>query len=190
MPQSRVCQQCDRSFKAPTYEVNRGYALYCSRDCWRRSRHRATLIERFLRRVPPPTVGCWLWQGKLNPTTGYGFLTANGHYYHVHRLAYQHYVGEIPEGLFVCHRCDVRHCVNPQHLFLGTARENSLDMQRKQRHRFGARCYLTRLTEEQVRTIREQRAAGTSLKNLSTAFGVHPATIYSIIVRKSWRHLA
>lgn len=84
-----------------------------------------TTVERFLSYTEPePNSGCWLWSGA---TTGeYGTLWANGRYYGAHRLAYEMFIGPIPDGLHIDHLCRVRYCVNPDHLEPVTMRENNL----------------------------------------------------------------
>lgn len=72
---------------------------------------------------------CWVWTGPKYPR-GYGCCGRG----YAHRVAYERAVGTIPEGQFVCHRCDNRLCCNPAHLFLGTARDNTQDMIAKGRH--------------------------------------------------------
>ena len=76
---------------------------------------------------PEPNSGCWLWGG---PTfvTGYGAVVVNGASKSAHRLAYEVANGPIPPGMFVCHKCDVPGCVNPDHLWLGTRGENNRDV--------------------------------------------------------------
>src|SRR5689334_21742499 len=74
--------------------------------------------------------GCWLWAGSLR-ADGYGTIRIKGKVWRAHRLVYSNLVGEIAPGLDVLHRCDVRHCVNPAHLFLGTDKDNHQDKARK-----------------------------------------------------------
>lgn len=77
---------------------------------------------------------CLVWTGAKTPK-GYGVLTLNGRRWYAHRLSYTLTNGPIPDGLFVCHRCDHPPCVRPDHLFLGTMQENFADMRRKGRAR-------------------------------------------------------
>lgn len=91
--------------------------------------------ERFMKFVSPePNSGCWLWTGGTVQPGGYGvFAPRTSPQTTAHRVSWMLFVGPIPDGLQVCHHCDVRLCVNPDHLFLGTSQDNHSDMVRKKR---------------------------------------------------------
>jgi hypothetical protein len=83
--------------------------------------------------IPEPTTGCWLWL-RSRDKDGYGSLRADGRTRRAHREAYMAYMGPIPDGAHVLHKCDTPACVNPDHLFLGTQRDNLRDCVVKGRH--------------------------------------------------------
>ncbi len=88
--------------------------------------------ERFFQKVEK-TESCWLWKGALN-SRGYGSFGAGGKVVSAHRYSYEMHIGEIPTGMVICHSCDVRNCVNPEHLWAGSTAENNRDMFKKDRN--------------------------------------------------------
>ena len=129
--------------------------------------------------------GCWIWVGSCT-RDGYGVMTVGrNNQRRVHRLSYEHFVGAIPGGMLVCHSCDNPKCFNPNHLFLGSARENTQDMIQKGRKVVlsGVLHPNTKIPHGQREVIRRRRASGDSLKLLAADYGVSFQLI-SAICRK------
>ena len=146
--------------------------------------------EHFLSQaMPEPNTGCSLWTGAT--TRGYGSVRRHGRALYAHRVAYELFVGPIPDGMHVLHHCDTPPCVNPEHLFLGTDADNIQDMDRKGRRvtRKGELHPRARLTEDDVRTIRSRVAAGETKASLSREHGVDETTVGRIVCRKNWAHV-
>jgi len=188
----RVCVGCGADFLAQAHEVKNGRAHYCTIACARAHRARP-VAPRFHRRVDSSLgpLFCWPWTGGRSMADGYGFISQNGHSVGAHRVAWEFAYGPIPEGLFVCHRCDNPPCCNPTHLFLGTSAENTADKTAKGRQPRGAQHHNVRLTEDQVGLIRRRYAAGAdTLKTIARDLGVHPATVRFVVIRKTWKRVA
>ena len=163
------------------------------------NRRRATTDERFWSKVEK-TETCWLWIASLN-SNGYGHFkmpTPSGLRNCVaHRAAYELTYGPIPDGLYVCHRCDNRRCVRPEHLFLGTAADNTADMVAKGRARTGPphdqngeKNAHHKLTEQQVMEMREKyQPYIVTASKLAAAYGVKRHTVKEILAHRAWRHI-
>lgn len=143
-----------------------------------------------------PTSGCWLWE-KGYSNKGYGKFSLGLKTIGAHRASWMLYRGEIADGLFVCHKCDNRGCVNPDHLFLGTQVENMEDAARKGRLdwfgtprenlRKGSDHPTSVLTEEDVREIKSMSEV--SGHRLAETYGVSATVIYNIRKGISWKHV-
>lgn len=155
--------------------------------------------------------GCWEWQDYTGGTTNkYGVIRIDNHKIKAHRLSWFIHFGHIPESILVCHHCDNPRCVRPDHLFLGTVRDNSDDMVRKGRAASGARntAYLYperrprgethgnhKLTEDDIRYIRKhyfhakKGQRNPTSRILSEMFGIPPSYVNLIGARKIWKHV-
>lgn len=147
-----------------------------------------------LKYMPEPNSGCWLWTAALGKA-GYGSLRDPrvGHTVHAHRYMWELENGPIPSGLEICHKCDVRSCVNPQHMFLGTRSDNMQDCSRKKRVFVpgfqGEDVGTSKLMEFEINEIRKRRAMGELLQDVANDFGIHYSTVSKIALRKAWGHI-
>lgn len=147
-----------------------------------------------LAEIPADRSACWLWKGARRGQHDYGsFKLVSYVTIMAHRAAYAFAKGEHPGDFFVCHTCDVPHCVNPDHLFLGTHAENMADMAAKGRafvgERKGEKNHAAKLTEadaiEAIRLIE----AGLTNKEIGRRLNIGHALISSIRRGKAWKHL-
>lgn len=133
---------------------------------------------------------CWLWKG-CTSSDGYGSFRFAGRSVRAHRFAAHLFMGfDLASELQVCHHCDVRACVNPSHLFVGTLQDNQRDKIQKQRQCIGIatdrakRNGQTKLTLEQVREV---RTGGASQRQFARRFGVTRQAIQKVLKGESWR---
>lgn len=139
--------------------------------------------ERFWSKVVKRDGGCWEWTAAT--FRGYGQVSYEGKVRRAHRVSWEITHGRIPGDLCVLHRCDNRACVNPDHLWLGTRPENAADMVAKRRQARGNRHGRRKLSDSQVREIR-QRVAGTTQRQLSREYGVSEAMVSLIVNGHNW----
>lgn len=159
----------------------------------RNDRKRRPLAERFWEKVAKGKPDeCWEWTASRDKA-GYGKISTerDSSPRRANRVAWELHHGPIPDGLWVLHRCDNPPCVNPAHLFLGTPRDNILDMHKKGRARIsrlaGADSPRARFTREEVAEIRERyRGNHGEIAELAREFGVAKGTMHRIIRHKAY----
>lgn len=148
--------------------------------------------ERLLSKVEfIPECGCWIWTCGYS-STGYGSFWLGGRSIGAHRASWVLHGKDIGEGEVLCHKCDTPGCVNPDHLFVGSQKDNILDMHAKgrQHSNAGSRHGLHKVTEADVRQIRKRGRAGESIHSIARDFPITASTIRGILSGKEWRHVA
>lgn len=155
---------------------------------------------------------CWPWVAATR-RDGYGVFKMDGKLQAAHRVAYKLHYEVDPGSLYVCHACDNKKCCNPAHLWLGTAKDNSMDMAAKGRQGLhkepwrasrgeshwtrkypelrpvGSANGHSKVTEDDVREIRRAAAAGVSRKALEAKYGLSRSQVCVIVNRKQWSHI-
>lgn len=128
---------------------------------------------------------CWIWQ-RAKDKNGYGKIDNKM----AHRIYYEKFVGKIPKGILVCHGCDKPSCVNPEHLFLGTQKDNVADMYKKGRALVGEKKGNHKLSKQQVISIRaEYKPNKISYPFLARKYRVSKTLIFNIINNLTWKHI-
>jgi hypothetical protein len=145
-----------------------------------------TPIERILSKtVLNELTGCWEWKG-YTYSTGQGSISIDNKPTLVYRAVYEFYYGKIPEGLLACHKCDNHSCVNPNHIFLGTYKDNSQDAAKKGRLERGSKRKLSKLKEEDIFMIRKDSR---QQRTIAKDYNVSQCTIYRIKNNLAWSWL-
>jgi hypothetical protein len=150
------------------------------------------LWDRFHSKVAPEALtGCWIWIGAVKEL-GYGVIglgTREQGTAKAHRVAYQLYKGQIPDGLNVLHECDNPSCVNPAHLYAGTLSDNMRDCVKRKRlvtpNNRGERSTTRVLTKSQVDIIRTKQKTG---RAYAADFGVSKSTVFAIWRNVNWKY--
>jgi hypothetical protein len=159
---------------------------YCKKHYTRWVRHgnalankqKRPLIDRFNERYTPvPGSGCWLWTAALTAPDGYGSLMQDGKRILAHRFSWEYHNSLIPEGLCVLHKCDVKSCVNPDHLYVGTIKDNSIDAIKRDRFKY-------KIKNAELPQLFDLKAYGFLYKEIAEMYKVSIETIQSIMIGK------
>lgn len=137
--------------------------------------------------------GCLEWKGTIK-SNGYGqFKCLNKKWNHAHRYSYEFFIGSIPEGMCVLHSCDNRKCVNPVHLWLGTKKDNTQDMFKKNRNGYvgskGEKNARAKLKEQDIKKIRASYSQTMNCTELSKIYGTSISAIDRIVRNITWRNI-
>lgn len=168
-----ICINCGKKFNRKNIGVK-----WCSEEC------------RLLSKIEKKENGCWEWQ-RFKTYQGYGWSAIKEKTMSAHRHSYIIFKGEIPEDKFVCHKCDNPGCINPDHLFLGTQKENMLDKSRKKRcqNTKGSLHPLSRFNENDIVKMKKLYKKGLSQTKIAKIYKCDQSHISRIMANKSWSHV-
>ena len=191
-----ICEWCGKTFLR--VKLSTRTRRFCTKKCatqhqWQGRRWEPR--ENYFWKRVRKTENCWIWTGG-HRESGYGTMTEkteDGHFYLklAHRFSWKIHNGPIPNGMFICHHCDNPTCVRPDHLFIGTPKDNTQDSVKKGRHTpfpvlIGTANPQHKLTNEQVREIRKNIE---SHAQAAARFGVTKSLICAIRRGRVWKHL-
>lgn len=140
------------------------------------------LQDRFFARFVKLENGCWQWRAHTD-LNGYGYLPGDLKHTRAHRFSYEFHIGKIPEAMLICHKCDNPGCVNPDHLFVGTSKDNAQDALQKGRAYVGEKNGMSKLTKENIKEILSSELNGVQL---AQKFEVTRSTINRVRRREAW----
>lgn len=173
---------CGGTTSVVTYDLTSGHTKSCG--CV----HGLTPKKYIKSKTKTDDNGCWIWIASSR-RRGYGIVSLNKKQWIASRLSYSLFKGEIPEGMFVCHHCDNPRCINPDHLFLGTAKDNGVDMANKGRSAKGEKNGNVSITAKEASDIKKMLAEGLSGEKISEKTGISIHIVYHIKTGKTWKHL-
>jgi len=160
--------------------------------------HINNLRNKLLKNIEISQSGCWEWKGKFRDN-GYGVFTVfKKKIQSCHRASWLIHNGEIPKGLYVCHKCDNKKCCNPDHLYLGTALQNTKDAierglfpngPNKKKGKVGSKNIKAKLNENDVLDIKKLIVNNEKTRDIAERYNVSKSTILSIRKGKTWTHL-
>lgn len=142
--------------------------------------------KRIVSKVNYPKSGCWEWKLSIREN-GYARTTFKGDNWYLHRLSYWAFIGDIPDGHDVCHKCDNRKCCNPNHLFVGTRKDNMEDAVSKGRQARGLALPQAKLSDEDISKILSRIHSGELYKNIAKDFNVTRHSIGRVAINNGIR---
>jgi len=143
-------------------------------------------IKSFYEKIKVDKNGCWLWLGANNQK--YGIIRIRKTNMGAHRFSYEYIKKESIGDKFVCHKCDNPICVNPDHLFLGTHKDNMKDAVAKKRMAFGEKVHGNRLKEKEIREIQRLIKIGLSQSQIAKIFDIEQTNISHINLNRNWKN--
>lgn len=187
---TNLCLFCEKLTKTK-------YARYCSIQCCNKHKQlNKSPMELFYKNtiIPENTANCWIYKTNQKPRKHnliYGTMYLNGKNIGAHRFSYEQFIGKIPEKYMVLHRCDNSTCVNPTHLFLGSANDNMQDKIKKGRMKVarGESHGNTNLTNNQVKEIKDKLRAGIKRRPIATQYNATLHQIGKIARGERWGHI-
>ena len=174
----KVCLHCEQKFNAPASH------RYCSTTCNVAFRLKAL-------KLPPNK--CWIWPG-AKESAGYGHIRYYGEIYKAHRLSYEAHKGKIPKGQLIRHTCDTPSCCNPNHLLLGTVKDNMRDAIERGSFVFpitiyGEAHHEARFSKKDIPTVRKRFEQGDSMRSIARDYGVSHEAVRKIVRLETWVHV-
>jgi len=130
---------------------------------------------------------CWLWKGRTSH--GHGVFDYKKKPTFVHRFLWETFFGPLKQDECCCHKCDVRNCINPAHIFIGTREDNQRDMKTKGRSARGERNGAVKLTADAVLNIRKLYDSGVFQRDIAKKFCVSQSCVSDIIRKRRWAHI-